>query len=317
MFALREDAPAFSLLGVEMYSFGLYVAVGLALALAALALLLRRYKWKQGTAPLTGVLSMAFGFVLSRLFFGFMDESLGQIMPLLAMLQVNTGGYSMMGALIGACLGGVVSAKLTKQSPARLLDILAPCLLIFVACERLGEGGFEEFGVSRYLSDELFKGTFLTVETDFGLRLNTFYIEATVMVVLALILLLDIRPGRRAGDTFLLFLLLFGGAQILLESLRYDKHMTIKAYVKLQQVMAIMLLGTGVIVLALRCWHQKKALAIASLIAIPVCTGAGVGIEFMIDRTAVSHYLLYAAFVFVVGVLVFLGLKLRKEAAHE
>ena len=33
----------------------------------------------------------------------------------------------------------------------------------------------------------------------------------------------------------------------------------------------------------------------------------------MIDRTAVSHYLLYAAFLIVVGVLTGLGLKLRKE----
>ena len=43
---------------------------------------------------------------------------------------------------------------------------------------------------------------------------------------------------------------------------------------------------------------------------------SGVGIEFMIDRTAVSHYLLYAAFLIVVGVQVALGLKLRKETAE-
>ncbi|MBR3109454.1 MAG: prolipoprotein diacylglyceryl transferase [Clostridia bacterium] len=315
MFALREDAPKSVFLGVEMYSFGLYVALGLALSLILLALLLRRAKWKQGTTALTGVLSMACGFVVSRLFFGFMDESLGQTMPLWAVLRVNTGGYSMMGALIGACIGAVFSAKLTKQSPARMLDFLAPCLLLFAACERMGEGCVEEFGVSRFLSDELFKGSFLARETDFGLRLNTYIIESTVMLFLALFLFLDISPKRRAGDTFIKFMLLFGGTQILLESLRYDQHMTVKAYVKLQQVMAIMLLGAGIITLAIRNWHKKKGLAIAALVSIPICVGAGVGIEFMIDRTAVSHYLLYAAFLVVVGVLVGFGLKLRKETA--
>ena len=317
MFALRDDAPTVSILGVNVYTFGLYVAIGLALGLLLLVFLLNKNKAKPGTAPLTGALAMGCGFVLSRLFFGVMDESLGQTMPLWAMLRVNTGGYSMIGALIGASIGAVMSAKLTRQRPARLLDYLAPCLLLFAACERMGEGCVEEFGVSRFLSDELFKGSFLAEETDFGLRLNTFYIEAAVMVILAVVLLLDVSPKRRAGDTFLLFLLLFGGAQILLESLRYDQHMTIKAYVKLQQVMAMMLLGTGIIVLAIRAWRQKRGLAIAALVSIPVCVGAGVGIEFMIDRTAVSHYLLYAAFLAVVGVLVFLGLKLRKEAAHE
>ena len=132
------------------------------------------------------------------------------------------------------------------------------------------------------------------------------------MLILAIVLFLDISPKRRAGDTFLKFMLLFGGAQVLLESLRYDQHMTVKAYVKLQQVMAIMLLGAGVITLTLRVWRKKKALAITSLAAIPVCVAVGVGIEFMIDRTAVSHYLLYAVFLAVVGTLVVLGLKLRK-----
>ena len=99
----------------------------------------------------------------------------------------------------------------------------------------------------------------------------------------------------------------------MLESLRYDQHMTIKAYVKLQQVMAMMLLGAGVITLAIRAWKHHRKLAVAALAFIPVCVGAGVGIEFMIDRTAVSHYLLYAAFLIVVGVQTALGLKLRKE----
>ena len=313
MFALREDAPTLSILGVQVYSFGLYVAVGLALGLLLLAFLLKKYNAKPGTAPLTGALAMGCGFVLSRLFFGYMDESLGQTMPLWAMLRVNTGGYSMMGALIGACFGTVIAAKLTKQSPARLLDLLAPCLLLFAACERMGEGCVEEFGISRFLSDELFKGSFLAEETDFGLRLHTYMIESAVMLVLALILFFDLSAKRKAGDTFLKFLLLFGGAQILLESLRYDQHMTIKAYVKLQQVMAMMLLGAGVITMAIRGWKHYRKLAVAALAFIPVCVGAGVGIEFMIDRTAVSHYLLYAAFLIVVGVQTALGLKLRKE----
>lgn len=313
MFALREDAPSVSILGVNVYAFGLYVAAGLALGLLLLTFLLKKYKARPGTAPLTGALAMACGFVLSRLFFGFMDESLGQTMPLWAMLRVNTGGYSMMGALIGACFGAVISAKLTKQSPARLLDFLAPCLLLFAACERLGEGCVEEFGVSRFLSDELFKGSFLAEETDFGLRLHTYMIESAVMLVLALILFFDLSAKRKAGDTFIKFLLLFGGAQILLESLRYDHHMTVKAYVKLQQVMAMMLLGAGVITLAIRGWKNHRKLAVAALVFIPLCVGAGVGIEFMIDRTAVSHYLLYTAFLLVVGVQTALGLKLRKE----
>ena len=43
----------------------------------------------------------------------------------------------MMGALIGACRGGILAAWIAGQSPRRTLDFLAPALLLFVACERL------------------------------------------------------------------------------------------------------------------------------------------------------------------------------------
>lgn len=314
---LRSDAPTSFFLGMEVYSFGLYVTLGLALAMILLSLLIHKAGLKKGTAPLTGVLSMGLGFVLSRLLFGFMDESLGQVMPLWVMLRVNTGGYSMMGALLGASIGAALSARLTRQNAARLLDLLAPALLLFVACERLGEGYIEEFGVSRLLSDNLFNGSFLAVEGDYGWRLNTYLLESVTAFLLTLILLRDTGRSRRMGNTFLAFLLLFGGSQILLESLRYDQHMTIKAYVKLQQVISMMLLGTGVIVLAVRNLKKRRGLAVAALLSIPVTVGIGVGIEFMIDRTAVSHYLLYLAFLIAVSVPVILGLKLRKEEADE
>ncbi|MBR5111145.1 MAG: prolipoprotein diacylglyceryl transferase [Clostridia bacterium] len=317
MFVLREDAAKTTFLGIEFYTFGLYVAVGIALALAALALLMRRAKVKAGTAQLSGLLALACGFVFSRLFFGFMDESLGQTLPLWAMLRVDTGGYSMIGALIGASVGMVISAKITGQHPGRMLDLLVPCLMLFVACERLGERWIEEFGVSRYLSDNLLQGSFLTSEGDFGLRLNTYYLESAVALALAAALYFDLSPQRRPGDTFLKFLLLFGGTQILMESLRYDQHMTVKAYVKLQQVMAMMLMGAGVIALACRCWRKRRGLSLAAFISLPVAVGIGVGIEFMIDRTAVSHYLLYAMFLAVVCVPVALGLMMRKETAKR
>ena len=314
MIAMREDAVKTFFLGVEVYAFGIYVALGMALALVVLFLLLRREKWKQGTAALTGVLAVSVGFLVSRLFFGLMDEALGQAMPLWAMARLNNGGYSMMGALLGASMGGILAAGLTKQSAPRMLDLLAPALLLFVACERLGEGHIEEFGVSRTLTDTLFQGTFLGVEGEYGWRLATYLLESFVMLLLALVLLKDLGGHHRAGDTFLLFLLLFGGCQVLLESLRYDRHMTVKAFVKLQQVMAMALLGAGVITLAVRRWKTRHMLAVAALIAIPLTVGLGVLIEFMIDRTRISHYLLYLAFLLVVAVPVVLGIRLRKEA---
>lgn len=308
-----EDAATIEIFGIKVYTFGLYVALGMALGLILLWALLRRAKWQKGTAALTGALSMACGFLVSRLFFCFMDQGLGGPVPLKGVLLVTGGGYSMMGALLGACMGGILAAKLTGQNPARLLDFLAPALLLFVACERLGERHIEDFGISRPLVGDLLKGSFLAVEGDYDWALATFLLEAITALILALVLLWDVSQKRRAGDSFLLFLLLFGASQVIMESLRFDQHMHL-SFVGLQQVMSILLLAAGVVVLALRRMKEKRALAITALAILPVVAGIGVGLEFAIDRTTVNRYLLYALFIFIVAVPVWLGIRLRKEA---
>ena len=311
--AMWEDAATTDFLGVKVYTFGLYAALGLALALIALWILLRRAKWPKGAAALTGALAMICGFIVSRLFFCFMDQGLGGPVPLRGVLLVTGGGYSMMGALIGACIGAIAAAKIMKRPPAALLDMLAPAFLLFVACERLGEGCIEDFGISRPLVSDLLKGSFIAIEGDYDWVLATYLIEAFVALVLALVLLWDVnKKGRRAGNTFLLFLLLFGASQVILESLRFDQHMHL-SFVGLQQVIAMLLLAAGVTVLALRRMKDKPGMAIAALILLPVAAGVGVGLEFAIDRTTVNRFLLYAVFILVIAAPAALGVMLRKE----
>ena len=306
MITLREGAEKITL---ELYTFGLYVCLGLALSMLALFLLCRKLKLKSGTAALTGVLSMGIGFLVSRLFFALMDGALGQMMPLWVTLQFDTGGYSMIGAVLGGCLGAVLSARLTRQSAPRLLDLLAPALMLFIICERLGEGQIADFGVSRKLTVDLPDNTFLVS----GGRLNTYLLEAFAAAVLFILMLWDLRKPKRPGSTFILFLILFGAAQVLLESLRKDGHMTVRAFVRLEMIMSMMLLAGGIIVLFIRNVKRRPFLSWAALGAVLAAVGLGVLIEFKIDRSQISHYLLYLAFAAVLGVPVGLGLYLRKE----
>lgn len=307
-----EDAVKTYFLGVEVYAFGLYAALGAALALIALGLLARRARFRPGTTALTGALAILCGFAVSRLFFCLMDRSLGGPVPLSGMLMVTGGGYSMMGALAGACLGAALAAKWTGQSAARLLDHLAPALLLFIACERLGEGSVEGFGLSRPLVGDLLKGSFLAVEGEYDWALATYLLESFTALALALVMLRDLSRSRRPGYTMILFLLLFGASQVILESLRFDQHMCI-SFVGLQQVMAMMMLGGAVIGLALRRMKERKKLAMAALIVLPVAVGAGVALEFMIDRTTISRYLLYALFIAAMAAPAWLGILLRRE----
>lgn len=313
MIGLREDAVKVFFLGVEVYAFGLYVALGLALALIVLALLMRKGKWKGGSVALTGVLALIGGFLVSRLFFSVMEGVLGQALPLWAMLRFETGGYSMMGALLGACMGGILAARITGQSAPRMLDVLAPCLLLFIACERLGEGYIEDYGVSRMMQDGLLQGTFLTVKGDYGIRFATYLAESFTALVLSILLLRDLDARRRAGNTFVKFLILFGATQILMESLRYDGHMTVKAFVRLEMIIAMLLLSAALILLSVRQWKKHRFLSLAALISIPAVVGLGIWLEFMLDHGGMSHYLLYLVYILLLAVPVYLGLRLRRE----
>ena len=308
---LWEDAPKVFFLGVQVYAFGLYAALGAAAALIALALLIRRSKMKAGTAPLTGVLALICGFAVSRLLFCGLDRNLGGAVPLSGVLMVTGGGYSMMGAILGASIGALLSAKLTKQSAAKLLDCLAPALLLFIACERLGEGYVDDFGVSRPLVGELLKGSFLAVEGEYDWRLATYLLESFIALILAVVTIRDLGHARRAGDTYLLFLLLFGASQVIMESLRFDQHMHL-SFVGMQQVIALLLLIAAVAVLAIRRWKEQRKLAALAVSVLPLVAAIGVGLEFAIDRTRINRYLIYLAFALVLSVPVYLGLRLRK-----
>ena len=52
MTAMWEEAVTTYFLGVKVYAFGLYAALGMALAMIALSMLLRRAKWPKGAAAL-------------------------------------------------------------------------------------------------------------------------------------------------------------------------------------------------------------------------------------------------------------------------
>ena len=56
MFAVREDAVLTEFLGIRVYSFGLWIALGLLLAVLVLIFLNRRMKKPAGAAALQSVL---------------------------------------------------------------------------------------------------------------------------------------------------------------------------------------------------------------------------------------------------------------------
>ena len=310
---MYEEAAKLSIFGIQVYAFGFYAAIGALAMLAAVAILSRHAKCVKGTAPLTMLLSMVCGAIASRIVYCLLTQRLGQTVPLKYWVTAATGGgWSMMGLIGGVFAGTRIAAGLTGQKYGRLADITACALPLFIAFERFGEKYIEGFDTSRPLTTDIFNNTFLYMAGDYDPYLATFYLAAIAAAVLFVILLADLLQKRRGGDTAILFLLLFGAGATILESLRYDRFLSI-TFVNLEQIMAMVCLWTGVILACTRA-KGRKGLKRAAAVSLPVATAIGVALEFAIDRTKISHLLIYAVFIIVIFTPAVLGMKLRSKA---
>lgn len=206
----------------------------------------------------------------------------------MAALRIWDGGMAITGALAGILLAG----RLSREGEP-LASIAAPLFLIGA---RLSEM-FSQLGYGPSVD---FEGV-LTRQIGYTVRLNVSLLEAALaLIILILILLLPgwaVRRGRRLTDgrCVCAFLIFYGVSQILMESLRRDRHM-VWGFTKAQQILAILLvLGT---LLSLADTAKRRCIALAGT----ACAAAVlVGLEFALDRADVSAWLLYSIYLLVIG----------------
>ena len=308
---LIEEAVIVQIFGMRMYAFGVYVALGTLFAVIVLAMAGRTLSLKKGTVPLTACLTILCAFLCARVAFCLLNRELGHSTPLFFWPRVNGGGWSMFGLIGGIFLGGWISARIMKERTARILDILSVALLPTVIAERIAENRIEDFDISRALDSEWLAKSFLAVGEDEPC-LATYYVAAAAALVLFIILLIRILKSRSDGDTVIAFLLLFGAGAVVLESLRYDRFLSI-SFVGLQQIAAAVMLAIGVVIAFKRGRARKPRLAIAALVSLPLMVGIVLGLEFALDRTTWNKFLLYAVMILTVATPAVMGLKLLNK----
>ena len=309
---LIDEAVIIELFGIRVYAFGACVMLGTVCAMIVTGVMCRAYRMKKGAAPLIGLMSMVFGIVVSRLAFCLMNQELGQMMPLHVWPWVAAGGWSMSGLIAGVILSGFVSARILKEKPGKVLDILTLAVLPVIIAERFGERWIEDFDISRPLDSAFLAKSFLATGTD-DPCLATYYVAAAVSLALFIILLFRTGKKEQDGRIAVSFLLLFGASSVVLESLRYDRFLSI-SFVGLQQVLAAVMLAAGVILAVKMSRRRGTAEAIAALVSLPLMVGIVLGLEFALDRTTWNKILLYTCMIITVAAPAALGLRLLSNA---
>ena len=102
---LIEEAVIVEFLGIKMYAFGAYVALGALFAFIVLCFSGHMLELKKGTVLLTYVCSAVCGVLVSRVVFCLLNRELGKMTPLSFWPQVDGGGWSMFGLIGGIFLG--------------------------------------------------------------------------------------------------------------------------------------------------------------------------------------------------------------------
>lgn len=307
---MAEEAVSFSLLGLTGYAYGIFIACGALLALLLFARYCRIDGCKDGTAALFAVLSIPLGLIMSRLLFCLLDFRFHGMFSLRAILMFWGGGFSMIGALLGAALAAWLTARIQKCPAMPVLDAMAAALPFFICLARIGEGFTELLGRSRPLTAEWLASSFLAQSDGYDVYLRTYLLEALTAAALGIFLAARVRRKGTARGALLLAMLLLGCTQALWESLRFDSHMRY-SFISMQQILFALMFAAPLIIFAARC--GKKAVITAVCVCVAL-VGAIVGLEFMIDRSSVNDFLLYIVYALLLAVPAGLGLYYRKRS---
>ena len=310
---LNENAATVFFLGVRVYAWGLYLAIGVSLACVCFFLRARRTLPKGSTAAVC-VLSILLGFAVSRLFYCAFDGKIRQVFSLKSVFLVTAGGFSMFGALLGAGIAAFLAGKLLKTPALKILDLLTPCLFLFVAAERLGEGRLESFGISRPLISQITGWNLFIFHDEYDNYLATYLIESLLALFLFALTAPKSTLDARRGDVTITCMLLYGLSQVLMESLRFDQHMRF-SFVGIQQILFMCLAAAA---LFWRCRELEilgrgKKLRLSIYVCVPVLVGLLVLLEFLIDRSDYDKVVLYIIYIALLLVPLWLGLKAGRE----
>lgn len=253
------------------------------------------------------ILAVPLGLIGARLLYCLTDVVfyLKDIEAPAAMLKMWEGGLSLTGALSCIALAGVMGAKIANEKPLHVLNQMAPFLLLFAisvpaANTYIGAGWGPEVSLPLFF-----------VNVNHQKRLDTAGLTVLILIALWFVLEYLFRKKKLPQNRrFFYTALLFGCVMVPLESLRRDGHM-VWGFVHAEMLYAMMIALPAGLVLA------KKNRRIPLLIATALLAGAVIGLEFMLDRSAINDWLLYGVYLLCMAGYIFVGLKWANTSCEQ
>ena len=245
-----------------------------------------------------------------------------------AMTDYTSGGYALLGVFAGCLLAATLLRLLfLHRNLPEMLDCMCVAGLAGIAAGRLAS-----FFNASCRGNILEKLTFLpfswpvtnTVSGAVEHRLATFLLQSAVALALFVILAVFYTRGRsrglRDGDTTLVFLLVYGASQVVLDSTRYDSlFFRSNGFVSIVQVFGALALGFAIVMFSIRMvkargfkfWMVPLWLVIAGFVG-----GAGF-MEYYVQRRGNEAVFAYSVMSGCLLAVIGLTLLVRRLAAEK
>ncbi len=247
------DRVAFSILGVNVYWYGITASLGVFLGVTVAYLLAKnRNRFLPDEIINVVLIALPFGMIGARLYYvlfrwDYYSQHLGEI------IVIRSGGLAFHGGLIIGIIAGIIYCRLRKIPLGHLLDCCGPALLLGQGIGRWGNffnqeahGGVVSETFIRNFPDFIQKGMLIEGEYYHPAFLYEFLWNILVFVI---IMLLWNKYKELPGTMFSLYLIGYSLGRFWIEGLRTDSLML--GPLRIAQVVSIIGILAGLLFLFL------------------------------------------------------------------
>lgn len=252
---LSVNPVAISINDFNIYWYGIIIGMGFLLALAYAFFNLKRFGIEREkffdcvlVGLVTGILGARLYYVLFRLDYYLANPS--------EILMIHNGGLAIYGGIIGALLGGCITARVKKLPIPAILDI---AVLGFLIGQGIGRwGNFinqEAFGTPTDLPWGMMS------ENTGGVAVHPCFLYESLWCLLGFVLLHFFSQKFRKydGQIFLLYLVWYGFERMIVEGLRTDSLYLPFGNIRVSQLLAALTCIAGIVMLIVFRKRTSKA----------------------------------------------------------
>ena len=309
-----------TLFGLPLTRYGLLCGIALLATLVVAGVCCRKKHIAYDALIRMAVIAVPLALLLGRLVYvlACYDYYLNDLEYPLFALRFWDGGYAMTGVYLALVLAAYMTERRCRVPHGDMLDALAPAMPVGLLLARIAESG-TGLGEGKFVEGDA--PAWMVIDSGLGECYAVFRLEAAMALVLLTVLLVWMRMclSRERGDALLMFTLLYGCMQVVLESLRDDGHMEVHMGVHVQEVLsAVMVLAVlGVwTARALKRGACGKPLAAGVWLVAIAAVALAVVAEFGVDRWD-SKLLAYGIMIACLALLLALSAIMRRIGCRK